>query len=145
MRILPFFLSCFSFLIFSLQTVYVICYIDLLCAGSTHLHGIRVDEFLEKRHTIFFLQVLKIEDSGKMEFPKESILTPYNLFSWKENMIVHIQGRGLYRLTMDTETKPTSSIEKYKYLNQMDEVFGTICSLISHEILFHISSCKNTQ
>jgi hypothetical protein len=43
---------------------------------------------------------------------------------------------------MDTETEPTSSIEKSKYLNQMDEAFGTICSLISPELLFHISSCK---
>jgi hypothetical protein len=34
------------------------------------------------------------------------------------------------------------TIEKSKYLNRMDEVFGTICSLISPELLFHISSCK---
>jgi hypothetical protein len=43
---------------------------------------------------------------------------------------------------MNTETKPTSAIENYKYKNQMDEAFGTICSLISLELLFHISSCK---
>jgi hypothetical protein len=43
---------------------------------------------------------------------------------------------------MDTEIEPTSAIEKSKYLNQMDEAFGTIYSLISHELLFHISSCK---
>jgi hypothetical protein len=66
-----------------------------------------------------------------MEFPKEFILTPYNLFAWKEKMIVHIQGRGLYRLTMETNIEPTSTIEKSKYLNQMDEAFGTVCSLIS--------------
>jgi hypothetical protein len=77
-----------------------------------------------------------------MEFPKEFILTPYNFFAWKEKMIVHLRSRGLYRLTMDTETEPTSSIEKSKYLNRMDEAFGTICSLISPELLFHISSCK---
>jgi hypothetical protein len=88
---------------------------------------------LGKRHTKLFLQVPKIEDSRKMEFPKESILTPYNFFIWKEKMIMHLQGRGLYRLTMNTKTEPTSFIEKSKYLNQMDEVFGTICSLISPE------------
>jgi hypothetical protein len=77
-----------------------------------------------------------------MEFPIEFILTSYNLFEWKDNMIVHLRGIGLYRLTMDTETKPTSSIEKSKYLNQMDEAFGTICSLISPKLIFHISSCK---
>jgi hypothetical protein len=45
-------------------------------------------------------------------------------------------------LTMNTNIEPTSPIEKYKYLNRMDEAFGTICSLISPELLFHISSFK---
>jgi hypothetical protein len=44
---------------------------------------------------------------------------------------------------MNTETEPTSSIEKSRYLNRMDEAFGTICSLIFYELLFHISSCKS--
>jgi hypothetical protein len=70
MRILPFFLLCFYFLIFSLQTMYFICYLDLLCVGSTHLHGIRFDVFLGKRNKILFLQVPKIEDSGKKEISK---------------------------------------------------------------------------
>jgi hypothetical protein len=43
---------------------------------------------------------------------------------------------------MNIEIEPKSSIEKSKYLNRMDEAFGTICSLISPELLFHISSCK---
>jgi hypothetical protein len=123
-------------------TVYVNSQLDLLCAGSTHLHGIRADRLLGKRHTKLFLQVPKIEDSGKMEFPKEFILTPYNFFAWKEKMIMHLRSRGLYRLTMNTEAEPTSAIEKSKYLNRMDEAFRTICSLISPELLFHISSCK---
>jgi hypothetical protein len=55
---------------------------------------------------------------------------------------MHILTRGLYRLTLNTETKPTSGIEKSKYLNRMDEAFRTICSLISPDLLFHISSCK---
>jgi hypothetical protein len=57
-------------------------------------------------------------------------------------MELHLRRRGLYRLTMGTEIEPTSSIEKSNYLNQMDEAYRTICSLISPEILFHISSCK---
>jgi hypothetical protein len=77
-----------------------------------------------------------------MEFPKEFILTPYNFFAWKENMVMHIRSRGLYRLNMNTETKATSDIEKSKYLNRMYETFRTICSLISLDLLFHISSCK---
>jgi hypothetical protein len=43
---------------------------------------------------------------------------------------------------MNTETKPISAIEKSKYLNQMDEAFKTINSLISPDLLFHISSYK---
>jgi hypothetical protein len=89
-----------------------------------------------------FLQVQKIEDSGKMEFQKEFILTPYNYFAWKEKIAIHLRSRGLYRLTMNTDTEPTSAIEKSKYLNRMDEALRTICSLISPDLLFHISSCK---
>jgi hypothetical protein len=77
-----------------------------------------------------------------MKFPKELILTPYNFFAWKNNVDLHIRSKGLYRLTMATMIKPTSSIEKSKYLNRMDEACGTICSPISPELLFHISSCK---
>jgi hypothetical protein len=119
-----------------------IFYIELLCEFSTHLHDIRANGLLGKSYTKLFLQVLNIEDSGKMEFPKEIILTPYNFFAWKEKMVMHILSRGLYSLTMNTKTKPTSAIEKYKYLNQMDEAFKTIWSLISLDLLFHISSCK---
>jgi hypothetical protein len=88
------------------------------------------------------LQVQKIEDSGKMEFQKEFILTPYNYFAWKEKIAIHLRSRGLYRLTMNTDTELTSAIEKSKYLNLIDEALGTICSVISSDLLFHISSCK---
>jgi hypothetical protein len=77
-----------------------------------------------------------------MEFQKEFILTPYNYFAWKEKIVIHLRSRGLYRLTMNTETDPTSAIEKSKYLNRMDEALETICSLIYPDLLFHISSCK---
>jgi hypothetical protein len=95
----------------------------------------------KKLHQIF-LQVQKIEDSIKMEFQKEFILTPYNYFAWKEKIAIHPRSRGLYRLTTNTDTEPTSAIEKSKYLNRMDEALGTICSLISLDLLFHISSYK---
>jgi hypothetical protein len=89
-----------------------------------------------------FLQVQKIEDNGKMDFQKEFILTPYNYFSWKEKIAIHLRTRGLYRLTLNKDTEWTSAIEKSKYLNRMDEALRTICSLISPDLLFHISSCK---
>jgi hypothetical protein len=66
-----------------------------------------------------------------MDFPKECILTPYNYFAWKEKIVLHLRNTGLYRLTLNTDTEPTSAIEISKYLNRMDEAFRTICSLIS--------------
>jgi hypothetical protein len=86
-----------------------------------HLHGIRADELLGKRHIRLFFQVPEIEDNRKMKFPKELILTPYNFFAWKHKMELHLRSRELYWLTIGTYTKPTSAIEKSKYLNQMDE------------------------
>jgi hypothetical protein len=77
-----------------------------------------------------------------MDFQKEFILTPYNYFAWKEKIIIHLRTKGLYRLTLNTDIEPTSAIEKSKYLNRMDEAFRTICSLISLDLLFHISSYK---
>jgi hypothetical protein len=88
------------------------------------------------------LQVQKIEDNEKMEFQKEFILTPYNYFAWKEKIAIHLQSKGLYRLTMNTYIEPTSAIENLKYLNSMDEALRTICSIISPDLLFHISSFK---
>jgi hypothetical protein len=43
---------------------------------------------------------------------------------------------------MNIDIEPTSSIEKSKYLNRMDEALRTICSLISPNLFFHIYSCK---
>jgi hypothetical protein len=77
MIILPLFLFYFSFShIFYANCVCHLIARSILCAISTHLHGIRADRLLGKRHTGLFLQVPKIEDSEKMEFPKEFILTP---------------------------------------------------------------------
>jgi hypothetical protein len=77
-----------------------------------------------------------------MESPPSAILTPYNYFEWKQKMEIFLRGRGLYRLTMAMETKPTSSIEKSKYLNRMDEAYRALCMHMSPELLFHVSTCK---
>jgi hypothetical protein len=70
------------------------------------------------------------------------MLTSYNYFEWNKKMEILLRGRGLYRLTMATETEPTSTIEKSKYLNRMDEAYGALCIHISPELLFCVSSCK---
>jgi hypothetical protein len=77
-----------------------------------------------------------------MDFQKEFNLTPYNYFAWKEKIAIHRQTRGFYRLTLNTNIELTSTIEKSKYLNRMDEALKTICNLISPDLPFHISSSK---
>jgi hypothetical protein len=51
-------------------------------------------------------------------------------------------GKGLYRIAMPTETKPTSTVEKSKYFNRMDEAYGLLCMSISPNLWFHIDACK---
>jgi hypothetical protein len=70
--------------------VCIIVWLDIFCVGSTHLCGIRDDELLRKSYTKRKLQVQNIGDSGKMEFQKEFILTPYNYFAWKDKISIHI-------------------------------------------------------
>jgi hypothetical protein len=60
------------------------------------------------------LEVPKSKDNGKMEFPKELFLTPYDYLTWKDKMIMHLQRRGLYKLTMTMEMKRTLAIKKIK-------------------------------
>jgi hypothetical protein len=57
-------------------TMYVNSNLYILYVDSTHLNGIRAGGILGKIHTKLILQVLKIEERGKMEFQKEFILTP---------------------------------------------------------------------
>ena len=41
---------------------------------------------------------------------------------------------------MGTENDPSSVVEKSKFFNRMDEVFGMICLKISRDLLFHVDS-----
>jgi hypothetical protein len=49
------------------------------------------------------------------------ILTPYNYFDWKPKEEFQLRRKGLYNLTMGTETEPTSTIEKMRWVNRKDE------------------------
>ena len=68
------------------------------------------------------------------------ILTPFNFHSWKGDM--EIRGRGLYRVTMDTEEEPTHVIDKAIFLNKKDEAFRFLCPSISRDLLFHLLGLK---
>ena len=68
------------------------------------------------------------------------MLTPFNFFDWKAKMVIQRRAKGLYRVTMGTEVEANSVVEKAKYFNKLDEVFGLLCLSILREILFHIDS-----
>ena len=49
---------------------------------------------------------------------------------------------GLFRMTMGKETKRHHPTEKNKFLNQLDEAFGFLCTHISWDLLFHLEGLK---
>ena len=70
------------------------------------------------------------------------IFTPYNFHSWKGDIEIWLYSRGLYRVTIDTEDEPGSTIEKSRFLNKKDEAFGFLCLSISRDLLFHLVGLK---
>ena len=50
------------------------------------------------------------------------MVTPFNFFDWKEEMVIQLRAKGLYRVTMGTEVEPKSVVEKVKYFNRLDDV-----------------------
>ena len=63
--------------------------------------------------------------------PTKVTLTPFNYFEWKTDITLLLRSRGLYRVTMGTETEPTSAAEKIKYFNKLYEAIWLICLSIS--------------
>ena len=76
---------------------------------------------------------------GEME-QTHVFLTPINYFEWKAEMVIHLRSKGLYRVTMGTETEPNSVVEKSKYFNRLDEAFGMLCLNTQKDLLFHVDS-----
>ena len=57
-------------------------------------------------------------------------------------MQVSLHKLGLFRMTMGREIETNHPIEKNKFLNQLDEAFGFLCTHISNNILFHLEGLK---
>ena len=70
------------------------------------------------------------------------IITPYNYFEWNLKAAFQIKKKGLYNLTMVTETEPTSSIKKMRWVNHKDEATRILLELISTDLWFHVVACK---
>ena len=54
-------------------------------------------------------------------------LTPFNYFEWKDDMVIHIRSKGLYKFITGTEIEQKFVVEKAKCFNRIDE--GTIWDL----------------
>ena len=49
---------------------------------------------------------------------------------------------GLFRMTMGIETEPQHHVEKNKFLNQLDEVVGFMCTHISWDLFFNLEGLR---
>ena len=67
-------------------------------------------------------------------------MNPLNYFEWKDEMVIQLRSKGLYRVTLGTEVDPNYAVEKSKYFNRLDEAFGMICIIILRDLLFHVDS-----
>ena len=70
------------------------------------------------------------------------ILTPFNYVDWREDMQVSLCKLVLFRMKMGRETQPHHPTVKNKFLNQLHEAFGFLCTHISRYILFHLEGLK---
>ena len=69
-------------------------------------------------------------------------LTPFNYHQWKENMVVILHTKGLFRLIEEAEEEPDSDKDKAKYMNRLDEAHGHLLSSVSKDLWFHILELK---
>lgn len=76
-----------------------------------------------------------------MEFLYSTILTLYKYFHWKPNILLHLRGKFLYQIVMNTKAESNSTIEKYKYFNRIDKAFGLLLLAISPTFCFCVNTC----
>jgi len=53
-------------------------------------------------------------------------------------MEILFRAKGLYRVTMETESNPNAAAEKIKWHNRRDETYGILCLSISRDLLYHL-------
>ena len=78
-----------------------------------------------------------------MDQSQKIILTPFNLFEWKDEMDILFIFKGLYKVTMETKVEPNAAIEKIKWHNRRNEAYGLLCLSISRDLLFHLDGLKS--
>ena len=73
-----------------------------------------------------------------MASPSTLMLTSDNYFQWRSHMEDLLRSKGLYRITMGTETAPTDDDKKDKWDNRNDEARGLIGMSISPDLRYHL-------
>ena len=73
-----------------------------------------------------------------MDQSQKIILTPFNLFEWKDKMEILLRLKVFYRVNMETKAEPNAAIEKIKWHNKRDDAYGLLCLSISRDLLFHL-------
>ena len=66
------------------------------------------------------------------------ILTPFNYHEWKANIGILLHSKGLYRVYLAFENGPNAIVEKAKWHNRLDEVYGLLYLSISPDLFFHL-------
>ena len=53
-------------------------------------------------------------------------------------MDILLRVKGIYRVTMETESEPNAAAENIEWHNRRDEAYGLLCLSISRDLLFHL-------
>ena len=61
---------------------------------------------------------------------------------WKDDMIVLLRTKHLFRLIEEIEEELESDKDKAKYMNRLDEAIGLLHSSVSRDLWFHIQELK---
>ena len=78
-----------------------------------------------------------------MDQSQNIILTPLNLFEWKDEMEILLREKGFYRVNMKSEVENNAATKKSKCHNRRDEAYGILCLSISRDLLFHLLTSPN--
>ena len=73
-----------------------------------------------------------------MEIACLIILNNTNYFQWLPHMVDILRSKGIYRIAIGQETKPTDGEKAAKWENKKDQAQGLIGMSISQDLRFHI-------
>ena len=75
-----------------------------------------------------------------MDQSQRIILTPLNLFEWKDKIEIFLREKCLYRVTMSIEEYTNANANKIKWHDRRDEAYGLLSLRISRDLLLHLDS-----